>query len=135
MAKTYLTEEELDQFPTIEELITDIGESAPCDWGLCQNQFGELAIAEECQEWELLMSLPEILSHLKIRYGEHPNPREIYFFYGILNYKTVDHLKEGRVRPHIHFDFISSPYYQEEEDTTISEEGGAPLQYIQKGEE
>jgi hypothetical protein len=92
MAKTYLDERELEQFPTIQELTDRMGWWDSNVWGICLNQrTGDLAFTSCFQEgWELWHSMEDIYAEAHTVFGERYKPEKIRFMYfvGILTGST-----------------------------------------------
>lgn len=103
MGKTFLTEKELRQFPSIRKLTELCGLSNPHDWGLCQNDAGQVVFKEWEYDWLLQVPLEEIYAVVHYQYGEYYNPDDIIIIYGVECGGTND----------IYFDIIEITDYEE----------------------
>lgn len=87
MGKTYLTKEELGQFPTIEEIDTlfSKGNNNPDTWGLCYNQNSEpmFQFRSQSDDWVLLLSIEDIFEDMCEDYDDSDDFSKLVLFYGI----------------------------------------------------
>ncbi len=83
MGKAYLDENELKQFPTIQELNSKMGKWDSDVWGMCYHQrIGDIAFTSSFQEgWGLWHSMEEIYAEAHTKYGEDYKPENIRFMY------------------------------------------------------
>lgn len=90
MGKTYLTEKELEQFPTISELANKIGDSNINKWGLCQNESGDIALGEDSDSWQLVIPLSDIHEEAHAAFGENYSPSNMRVVYSVELYPDLN---------------------------------------------
>ncbi|MCF7898867.1 MAG: hypothetical protein K9L31_02865 [Candidatus Pacebacteria bacterium] len=83
MAKLYLTEEELEQFPTISELVTQIGDREIEEWGFRQNVDGDISLGEDTSDRQLVIPLSDVHEEARIAFGESYSPSNIKVIYSV----------------------------------------------------
>lgn len=83
MSTFRLSEQELNQFLTIENLTHRSEGKDPDSWGLCQNEKGEVSFTEAGGEWILQVPLNEVYEKAIIKYGENYDSSDTLLFYGV----------------------------------------------------
>lgn len=83
MGKTYLTDKELKQFPTIENLIIESNGEDPNLWGLRQNDENDTDFGKASQGWTLYVTLNDILMKARVEYGKNYEADNILVFCGV----------------------------------------------------
>ncbi len=81
MARLFLTEEELEQFPTISDLVSKIGDSSIKEWGFCQNDKGDITLGEDTGIWQLVIPLIDIHEEAVESFGANYSPSNIKVVY------------------------------------------------------
>lgn len=83
MGKLYLTEEELEQFPTISDLVSQIGDSSMEEWGFCQNIDGDITLGEDTTSWQLVIPLISIHEEAQVYFGLNYSPSNLRVIYHV----------------------------------------------------
>ncbi len=83
MGKLYLTEAELEQFPTISDLVSKIGNSSIKEWGFCQNENGDIALGENTDTWQLVIPFIDIHVEAQTYFGLNYSPSNLKVIYDV----------------------------------------------------
>ncbi len=81
MARLFLTEEELEQFPTISDLTSKIGDANIEEWGFCLNINGEFALGEDTAEWQIVIPIRDIHEEACTAFGMDYSPSNVKVVY------------------------------------------------------